>query len=213
MKKMTRINAQYVHSRGLMVVSMFVNALRNHADLRSPMLTLDLPVGRLADPEVCAHTESLLEQHVPGGLEKRQATGNANVIPAKSGIYMFVWVTCLDGLKTQESSWPRLMDRVVLYVGQAGGGSSKQTLRSRFKSEYEKFIRGDPGDFWVNGGTRREELLKKWLVIRPLEYWFAVIDDQNAIPRIEDNLIALLAPPLNNNGRPRLRQVRTTPAF
>lgn len=144
--------------------------------------------------------------------EVRRATPTLwQTIPAKTGLYMFVYRShlklALDDQKCHQATW-------VLYVGRAGSPESERTLKDRYKSEYCKYVGGDPEQLWGDEApTGRAAMLRQYLSIWPTEYWFLVVEDRKRIPELEDRLIKLFAPPLNRNGLLRLRKGEAKPAF
>ena len=134
-----------------------------------------------------------------------------NQIPAKCGIYMFLFESTLR--LTAVTSVPSAF-QWVLYVGRAGSPDSTKTLKDRYRAEYSKYIGGDPNQLWDATHPRtREDRLKKYLSIYPLRYWFSIIEDRYKIPVIENRLIKILNPPLNVAGRSRLKIMQPEPAF
>jgi hypothetical protein len=102
----------------------------------------------------------------------------------------------------------------VLYVGRAGGNGSRATLRQRFKNEYSSYLRGSAEQLWSKSrATSRRERLSRYLSMYPIQYWFAVIGSPEAIPLLEDRLLKLLCPPLNDRDLPRLKRGPSVPAF
>lgn len=144
--------------------------------------------------------------------ERKRATPTlANSIPAKSGLYMFVYRAHLEfDLETGEAFKPTW----ILYVGRAGNNTSTQTLRDRYQKEYCKYIGGDLNQLWDENVARgRSEVLRRYLTIWPLDYWYLVIEDRSSIVHLEDRLIKLFAPPLNRHGRLKLKTGPAAPAF
>lgn len=187
--------------------------VRRYVDAPSPGLRIDLGLLRLLDRAYCQSLEQDL-RNFASPWEVRAATDQlAEMLPDAPGIYMFVWrppfTFCLaDG---GVSAGPFH----ILYVGQAGGEkSSSGTLRGRYKG-YRKHLSGDPEALWVDGTIpdRRDALLARYLTLRPLEYWFSIIEDKRRISLLEDRLIKLLNPPLNTNQGPKLRPHSAKPAF
>jgi hypothetical protein len=103
--------------------------------------------------------------------------------------------------------------RYLLYCGQAGAGGTRGTLRGRYKAEYSKHLTGDPSRLFEDGATRgRAELLGRWLLLHPLEYWWTEISDSTKVADLEKELIRILAPPLNSQHK-LLRPAGRKPAF
>lgn len=185
--------------------------LARHRDRHAISLPLNLPLNWQMDPDL---GEMLCKDLKATGAawEVRRATPNLwQSIPAKTGLYMFVYRSHvaleLDGGACHRTTW-------VLYVGRAGSTESERTLRDRYKAEYRKYIGGDPELLWGEDTPKgRAEMLRRYLAIWPLEYWFLVVEDRAKIPMLEDRLIKLFAPPLNSNGHLRLRKGKAEPAF
>jgi hypothetical protein len=146
--------------------------------------------------------------------ERRTATPDLGAsLPDRRGVYMFVWRPSLvmpfeDG--TSERSW------WVLYVGKAGTDEgTSDTVRSRYRSEYSRRVAGDVASLWSkNPAKDRRERLERYLSMRPLEYWFLLVDSPRDVQALEKKMIRLLTPPLNvQHAGPRLRSGTPTPAF
>jgi len=127
--------------------------------------------------------------------------GLAEQIPPSPGLYLFVWKPQFEfnfGIHA-----PRQRPLYALYVGKAGiRGGTQDTLRTRFRSAYERYIHGDPSVLWERGRVpiNREDRLRTFLTLRPLEYWFLPLSDRSRIDdveRIEKKLQLLLSPPIN----------------
>lgn len=128
--------------------------------------------------------------------ERRKATPDLwNQIPAKAGLYMFVWRIPVEF--SMDDHQPHHF-RFLLYCGQAGAGDSRNTLRDRYKNEYSNYLKGDPEElFNASTPSGRKEWLSRWLLLHPLEYWWAVVEDKSKVAGLERELIRILAPPLN----------------
>jgi hypothetical protein len=107
--------------------------------------------------------------------------------------------------------------RYVLYVGKAGSRPGlTSTLRSRYKTEYRYYVGQNPDLLWrrVADPKRREDILRKYLNLHPLEFWYLEIAERETIDRMEKSLIKLLNPPLNSQGKTKLRPAgKAVPAF
>jgi hypothetical protein len=67
---------------------------------------------------------------------------------------------------------------------------------------------------WEDTPTEsREQRLSRYLTLRPLEYWFLILDDVRDIEVLERKLIRMLWPPLNRQHKRKLRPGKTVPAF
>lgn len=124
-------------------------------------------------------------------------------LPDAPGLYMFIWRPSirLAMADRSESSFHQ-----VLYIGQAGGsGQRGNTLKNRYK-DYRKHLRGDPEDLWNREPpTTRAGRLTHYLSLRPLEFWYATVEDRTVIKNLEARLINLYNPPLNSQNKPKLR--------
>lgn len=189
-------------------------ALERHRDDDPPRLDFSVPLDRLMDVAHCKTLAQDLEHMGPDGWEIVKATPTAwRRIPSVAGIYMFVWQPAF-GLRTAASA-RRTTFPWVLYVGSAGDGSNKNTLKARYKGEYARLVGSDPEVLWSGDvPTSREDRLGRFLSITPLQYWYCAIEDRAEIRALEKRLFALFAPPLNSAGSPRLRPVgKASPAF
>ena len=134
------------------------------------------------------------------------------MIPDEPGLYMFVW---RPYFRFDVAAGRNIDLEQVLYLGQAGAGKYKQaTLRSRYKSGYSKYFPGDPARLWEEHEViQRHGRLQRYLALRPLEFWFTVIQDRDQIALLEDRLLQLLNPPINQDRRPKLVRGNARPAF
>ncbi|MGV9303844.1 hypothetical protein ACWDLG_10775 [Nonomuraea sp. NPDC003727] len=133
-----------------------------------------------------------------------------DILPEQPGLYMFVW---RPSIRLAMADCSQASFHQVLYIGQAGGsGQGGNTIRNRFK-DYCKHLRGDPEVLWTQEPpTTRSARLTHYLALRPLEFWFATVEDRPKIKNLESRLINLYNPPLNSQNGPRLRaRVSTTP--
>jgi hypothetical protein len=103
----------------------------------------------------------------------------------------------------------------VLYVGKAGKqGGTTDTIKHRYIGEYSKYVGKDPSCLWDSNAPKdREDRLARYLTLRPLEYWFLIVEDLRDILILERKLIRLLRPPLNQQHGPRIRPGKPVPAF
>jgi hypothetical protein len=140
--------------------------------------------------------------------ERRMATANLwQQLPNSPGLYMFLWLPGLEFLVADGTGPVPWRFPCVLYVGEAGAGQSKNTLRGRYKGEYSKLVDGDPEQLWTSRPRERRsraELLKHYLTLFPLEYWFLEIDDPSQVAPLERRLLQLLNPPLVQQNRAQL---------
>lgn len=191
------------------------DALERHRDDDAPRLDFNVPLDRLMDRAHCRTFAADLQNAGTGGWEIVKATPTAwRKIPAKPGLYMFVWQTELE-FQIATSPDERFIFPWVLYVGKAGGGAKKSNLKERYKGEYSKFVGGDPDVLWsANLPINREGRLQRYLCVEPLNFWYHVTEDGADLASLEQTLFKLLAPPLNASGSNRLRPVgKPNPAF
>ncbi len=125
---------------------------------------------------------------------------------------MFVWRPLLtleidNPPQTFRPSW-------VLYVGKAGEeGGTHDTIQHRYVSEYSKYVGKDPSCLWENSSLDdRHARLGKYLSVRPLEYWFLLMESPRDIIHFERSLIKILNPPVNRQYGVMLRATTTGPA-
>lgn len=171
----------------------------------SPSVATQLPVDPLMN---AAHCQAIAEKlaEVGGIWEKRKATQTLwREIPASKGLYMFVWRPdfAFQMAAPQGSSYS---PATVIYIGQAGFNSSN-TLRQRYKGEYSKYLSEDPAILWeeVDRETRADRL-RRFLQLRPLEYWYTEIDDPASIKQLESALLRMFRPVVNRIGIARLKE-------
>lgn len=173
-------------------------ALNRESDITP--ISFQPPLIPLLDVAHCSAWEEELKKHATN-WEVRKATPDLwHQIPAVAGLYMFVWRPPLhfqlEGqTKPHSFSW-------VLYLGLAGGNKSSNTLKARYKGEYAKYLKGDPAELFVKStAAGRVELMKRWLLLQPLEYWWAEVPDTERLVDLEKQFIKLMAPPLNTQHR------------
>lgn len=193
-----------------MMDSVVRQTLARHREDPPQGMGLTLPIHHQMDQDFCGAVSADLSKHC-GAWEKRLATPDLwKQLPAESGVYMFVFASKLVFQTATASFSPTW----VLYVGRAGNATSNRTIRDRYQGEYCKYIGKDPEILWsTNAPTCREERMARFLTIYPLQYWFTTIADRSQIPNIEDRLIKLLAPTLNERQQPRLRPQAPQTAF
>jgi hypothetical protein len=180
-----------------------------------PPIEVVLPLSELIDTAFC---ESVSEDLYKDGRrwEIRKATPDLwQMLPLSGGLYMFVLVPELMLNVAHPERSEKL--RYALYVGKAGSRSGfTSNLRSRYKAEYRHYVSQDPELLWSlpTGLKRREDVLRRYLNLHPLEYWYLEISEHETIDRMEKSLIKLLNPPLNLQGKIKLKPVgKAVPAF
>ncbi len=181
-----------------------------HRDRDSPTLTVDLALQRLLDTADCRALQDTLTA-VAGPWEAYTASEHLyEILPDEPGVYMFVW---RPPFQFDVHPGRRSFDLTqVLYVGRAGG-TSQNTLKERYK-DYRKYLRADPAQLWeVGEPLTRPGRLARYLALRPLEYWYAVINQPDEVDSVEARLTRLLNPPLNKDRRPKLRSKPAIDAF
>lgn len=169
-----------------------------------------LPIHHHMDQDFCTAVSKDLIKYC-AIWEKRLATPDLwKQLPDESGVYMFVFASPLCLQTTSDMFSPAW----VLYVGRAGDANSRRTIKERYRGEYGKYIGKDPDILWTGGPcSSREDRLSLYLTIYPLSYWYATVKDRQLIPHIEDRLIKLLAPMINDRRLPRVRLQAPQPAF
>ncbi|WP_017963186.1 hypothetical protein [Rhizobium leguminosarum] len=186
-------------------------ALARHRGKPAAALPINFPIYWQIDADLGKAITSDMAG-VGSKWECKRATSNlTGAIPDESGVYMFVFKSHytleVDMAEQFTPKW-------VLYVGRAGDGKSTQTLRSRYRGEYRKYIGGAIDSLWSDPPPKgRAQVLGRYLAIWPLEYWYLVVDDREKIPSLEDRLIKLFAPPLNRIGQLKAKLGETRPAF
>lgn len=168
-------------------------ALNRDSGVSAPDFRLPL-LPSIDEPHCSAWERQLKKLATP--WEVRRATPELwNQIPAAPGLYMFVWRIPVE---FAVSSKPSHYFRFLLYCGQAGAGTSRNTLRDRYKTEYSKYLRGDPAKLFETAAPAgRKEWISRWLLLHPLEYWWSEVQDKAKVAQLERELIRILAPPLN----------------
>jgi hypothetical protein len=186
-------------------------ALARHRDQPSVLLDMSFPINWQLDQTLSEVLSTDLKL-AGSSWEIMQATPTLwTQLPDKTGIYMFVYRSHIE-LQLQDGSL--FTPKTVLYVGRAGNVNSKNTLRKRYKAGYVQYIDGSLEELWGHNGSRaRADMLRRYLTLWPLQYWFLVIEDCTKIASIEDRLIKIFSPPLNINGRLRAKFGPQTDAF
>jgi hypothetical protein len=185
------------------------SVIRHRAEA-SPALDLQLGIAMMLDIPAHKVLQDDLAGHASPWERAIAVESLADSLPDEPGLYMFVWRPAIRLNMADESQGSF---HQVLYIGQAGGaGQRGNTLRNRFK-DYKKHLRGNPERLWTEEPpTARADRLTYYLSLRPLEFWFATVEDRSMIQNLENRLINLYNPPLNNRSRPRLRaRLNTTP--
>lgn len=191
----------------------FSTAVALHRDVDITPITFQPPLLPLLDPSHCTAWEQELKKHATKWEMRRATVDLWYQLPDKAGLYMFVWRPAFH-FEMEGQAGPHAFSW-VLYLGLAGAGTSKNTLRARYKGEYSKYVAGDPAKLFANlTGRGRKDLMERWLLLQPLEYWWAEVRDTTRLAELEKQLIKLLGPPLNTQHRKlRTRESTRGPAF
>jgi hypothetical protein len=114
----------------------------------SPYMQLRLPVDPLINDDHCEQISAAL-QSVCSDWERRTATTTLwKQLPAAKGLYMFVWRPRLQ-LRFADDPGKAVSPPYILYIGQAGGNpASSNTIKSRYKGEYSKYVEKNPEILW-----------------------------------------------------------------
>lgn len=197
--------ASLLRPEGMRVLSKLEKLMALHVGSPSPSVPLQLPVDPLMNTAHCqAIAEHLVE--IGGVWEQRKATQTLwREIPACKGLYMFVWRPSFS-FHMAHPQGSTYAPSSVIYIGQAGYNSSN-TLRQRYKSEYSKYLSEEPAILWeeVDRETRADRL-RRYLQLRPLEYWYTEIDDPASIKTLESALLRMFRPVVNRIGLVRLKE-------
>ena len=171
-------------------------AVALNRDNTSATLPFRPPLLPLLDRLHCSSWETELRTSA-SAWEVKQATPDLwHMLPLSMGIYMFVWRPPIGFHKaasnsSEEFGW-------VLYIGKTGGGASKNNFKLRYRYEYSKYLKGDPAEiFNKQAVSRREDMFRRYLLLQPLEFWWAEVHDAEHISKLEKELIRTFAPPLN----------------
>jgi hypothetical protein len=187
-------------------------AIALHREDPSPSLPFALPIDRLMDDAYCQNIGGALAAAGSDWMSKKATKELWRQLPEKPGLYMFVWTPCLS-MSLEREPANRHCFRWVLYIGKTGD-SGAMTLRQRYKGGYAKYMERDPEALWDRNEPKgRPARLARYLRIQPLEYWYIVINDRPKIAHLEKRLVALLNPPLNRTGLPKLQVNRPEKAF
>ena len=192
------------------MTSLLSDVISLNRDSKKHVPEFRFPLVPTLDAAHCSVWERHLGE-VASHWEQRKATPELwNQIPETSGLYMFVWKVPV-GFDVEGKGMQYF--RCLLYCGQAGANESSGTLRKRYKTEYSKYLKGDPSQlFATSTPSGRKEELSRWLLLEPLEYWWAEVSDKSQLAALEKELIRILAPPLNVQHKV-LRPAVRRPAF
>jgi hypothetical protein len=149
--------------------------------------------------EICEATETLAEQ-----------------LPDRPGLYVFVWRIpfAFPSAKLANHYF-----RVAIYIGQAGGKDTGNTLKSRYQQEYSSLVSRHPQALWDTQANDRISRLRRYLNLRDLEFWYHEVIQSDLLLAFEESLIKLFNPPGNSQftGRSpssvRAKLGRAIPAF
>lgn len=190
----------------------FRRVLQKHREEPASPLQFEPCLELLMDNDYCQILSQSIFDTGASWERLRAVSSLATRIPDDPGVYMFVWspeFTIRFAAPPEQAGF-----RWVLYVGRAGGlDGGTGTLRQRYANEYSKYVAQDPSRVWDSeAATTRTDRLKRYLTLRPLEYWYLPLKDPQEIQYLERRLIRLFGPPLNHQGK-RLRLGKPTPAF
>jgi len=187
----------------------------------SPAIDIRLPLIHVGNLERQRHLSEMMEGL--GSWECMRAHPDAaREIPKKPGLYMFVWCPPLrlkfaDPIKVCSASETNayFVTNYVVYIGQAGGGGGRGDLCARFKGDYARILKqGSPKElFSRTEGKTRKEKLERYLSLEPLDYWFMVVEDTDALMALERSLQEFLNPPAIIQNRAVLYTAETRKAF
>lgn len=121
------------------------DVLAVHRDQPSIALDFSFPINWQMDETIGETLVNDLKKF-GGEWEAMRATKSlGDHLPAKTGLYMFVFRSPVELLKSGVAHRPLW----VFYVGRAGGRASNHTLKSRYRGEYSKYVCGDPAQLWI----------------------------------------------------------------
>lgn len=180
-----------------------VRSVIRHRTEAGPSLDIRLGIAPMLDVPAHRVLQDDLEKHASLWEHALAVESLGDALPDEAGLYMFVWRPSISLAMADDT---RIGFHQVLYIGQAGGsGQRGNTLRNRYR-DYKKHLRGNPEHLWTEKPpTTRAGRLTHYLALRPLEFWFATVEDRAKIKNLEARLINLYNPPLNNQNRPKLR--------
>jgi hypothetical protein len=181
----------------------------------APALNISLPVEILCDVDHCVAISERLK-NIKSTWERVPAiSGIGENLPDSAGLYMFVWVPDFSFVLASDEKSHNFNH--VIYIGKTGGNGSQNTLRSRYNSEYRKYVDGSPAALWdIDEKKSRDILLQKYLTLYPLEYWYLEFsnDEKNEIDNLEGLLLKIIHPPCNlQKSKIRLTKGPACPAF
>lgn len=189
------------------MTALIKRALAKNRNVRAPALPFKVPIDANIDEDYCSATSEAMAACTTG-WHRLEVTSNLEAyIPNKPGLYLFMWRSCLS-LKGAANEPDQLFDWCI-YVGKA-----EKSLKSRFRSEYKAHIDGGPEGLWSRNISGRNQILKTYLTLRPLYYMYTTTIEVDRISDMEDRLIDILSPPLNDLGKIRATFAKAPePAF
>ena len=153
---------------------------------------VELPIHFLLNSRFSGLVKEDLAKYGTNWEKRDVREGMYQTLPDLGGLYLFVWRPVPGLIKTDFGSFDF---PTVLYAGKA-----EISLRNRYKSEYEKHVEEATLEaFWTGTAEneKRIEKLRRFFSLKPLEFWFTVIEERSHIPNLEARLITLLSPPAN----------------
>ena len=193
----------------------FEEVIRKYQDQSARGLMFKPDLARMLNYKDCNDLSNDLKSEGKQWERLKAVENLANIIPNERGLYMFVWTPSFEFLFADKSPTHKLT--WVLYVGKAGvENGTRDTFKDRYQSDYKGKVGTDPKKIWdkIDEGKSRDQLLTRYLTLRPLEYWYLPISDLNYLLTLETRLLKLLNPPLNTqHAVHKVHPVKTSPAF
>ena len=148
-----------------------------------------------SDRDISDDLQRTLDQAGVEWMRRNASPGLARDLPRSAALYMFVWQPFFSVTLAgrERENFP-----MVLYVGRT------TALRTRY-SEYAAILS-------ATRATRDErQNLRDLFKARQLEFWYALVHPTE-LDELEQRLITIFDPP-GNTQRPRVRVVKSVPAF
>lgn len=192
----------------------FRDLVHKYRDEDAAALPFQPCIGLFLDDAFCKSIDKIVHSFDGAKWERRVAVSDLGPsLPDQRGLYVFVWKPSFafrfdTEPFVQQFAW-------ILYIGKAGiEGGEHDTIRRRYLSEYRKYVGGDPSVIWAQEqATKREDRLRTYLTLRPMEYWFLLLDHPPDIRVLERKLIRMFNPPLNQQHGIKMKLGKPEPAF
>jgi hypothetical protein len=169
----------------------------NRSNTAGP-ICIQLPLTNVLDKRWCEEMSRTIMMRSKWTV--CEATSNLHeILPPKMGLYMFVWKIPfpMPSTKLADSHF-----RTIVYIGQAGGKSTENTLQKRYRQEYSSIVGCHPESLWINEPKSRQEKLRRYLNLRDLEFWYHDhLNDWTLLEFFENQLISIYNPPANTIGK------------